>query len=363
MIITTSSAAAAAAAVAAAALALLAPASARNINADYCKHAQTACIVVGPTQKYTTIQSAVASLDDTTPYTIVVQSGVYHEQVNVTRTGPLTLRGETTQSEDIAFNTVNITWSAAAGTGNNLTDNAYSSVLTVAPNLNASLTGSGPTGFPVLPNNPFGNVDFRAHNINFENKFSDHSSGPALALSVGYSNSSFYRCGFYSFQDTLYVGKLANAYFKENIIAGQTDFFYGFGTAWVENSTVVLRNCGGGITAWKGTNTTFTNKYGVYIHNSAVVRANSSLAITGNAILPAGYIKWSATDNRINNQTFMAEYSTYGPGFNATARAANAGIGMVLTHAEYSPYSSPDRVFQFPFTSVEGNTAWLSGDR
>jgi hypothetical protein len=35
-------------------------------------------------------------------------------------------------------------------------------------------------------------------------------------------------------------------------VAGQTDFFYGFGTCWVTNSEVTLRGCGGGITAWKG---------------------------------------------------------------------------------------------------------------
>lgn len=59
----------------------------------------------------------------------------------------------------------------------------------------------------------------------------------------------------------MYIGKLGNAYFYKNEIAGQTDFFYGFGTAWIQSSLVTLRNCGGGITAWKGTNTTFVNKY------------------------------------------------------------------------------------------------------
>jgi hypothetical protein len=38
----------------------------------------------------------------------------------------------------------------------------------------------------------------------------------------------------------------------ESEVAGQTDFFYGFGTCWVTDSEVTLRGCGGGITAWKG---------------------------------------------------------------------------------------------------------------
>lgn len=61
--------------------------------------------------------------------------------------------------------------------------------------------------------------------------------------------------------EQVYIGKLGNAYFYKNEIAGQTDFLYGFGTAWIQSSLLTLRNCGGGITAWKGTNTTFVNKY------------------------------------------------------------------------------------------------------
>jgi len=120
----------------------------------------------------------------------------------------------------------------------------------------------------------------------------------------------------------VYVGKLGNAYMYGCIIGGQTDFFYGFGTLWVDKSNVQLRGCGGGITAWKGTNTTFENKYGVYIHNSNVAKANSTLNIThqcalgrpwnaqhrsifandylDDSIRPSGYIQWSATDPRVN---------------------------------------------------------------
>ncbi|EME88625.1 carbohydrate esterase family 8 protein [Pseudocercospora fijiensis CIRAD86] len=56
----------------------------------------------------------------------------------------------------------------------------------------------------------------------------------------------------------VYVGKLGNVYMFGSIVAGQTDFLYGFGTLWIEKSRLLLRSCGGGITAWKGTNTTNT---------------------------------------------------------------------------------------------------------
>lgn len=47
-------------------------------------------------------------------------------------------------------------------------DDAQSAVLLVAPSSNASLIGAGPTGAPLQP--LFGNSDFKAYNIDFENR-------------------------------------------------------------------------------------------------------------------------------------------------------------------------------------------------
>lgn len=96
------------------------------------------------------------------------------------------------------------------------------------------------------------------------------------------------------------------------------------------NSHILLRSCGGGITAWKGTNTTFPNKYGVYIVDSNVSRANNTLidivhtcplgrpwnaqhrsvfahTFLDDSILPAGYVAWSVTEPRVNySEWFLA---------------------------------------------------------
>lgn len=334
-------------------------------------------LLVGPSAQYKTIQSAASSLpDDNSTAYILIQSGNYTEQANVTRAAPVYLLGQTQNPKNNSQNTVSVVWAAVASTG----DNAFTSTLTVAPNLAAALTGSGPTGYAVPPDNPFGNTDFRSYNLNFINDAFPYSATPSLALSMGYANAGFYYCGFYSYQDTIYVGKVGSAYFYKNTIAGQTDFFYGFGTAWIQSSDVLLRSCGGGITAWKGTNTTFANKYGVYIHDSNVIKANSSLNITGkcalgrpwnaqhrsifannyldDSIQPNGYIDWSSTDPRINNYTFQAEYQDRGPGFNLTARQANYPITLELTNAQYAPYDTPEKVFQYPDGRF-GNTAWI----
>jgi hypothetical protein len=63
----------------------------------------------------------------------------------------------------------------------------------------------------------------------------------------------------------------------DSIVAGQTDFLYGFGTLFVDRSTLLMRGCGGGVTAWKGTNTTFANKYGVYISDTNIIATNTTV--------------------------------------------------------------------------------------
>ncbi|EAW15330.1 uncharacterized protein ACLA_059970 [Aspergillus clavatus NRRL 1] len=60
-----------------------------------------------------------------------------------------------------------------------------------------------------------------------------------------------------------YVGKLGNAYFYDN--------------PSIKRPHSPCAAVVGGITAWKGTNTTFENKYGVYIVDSQVLAANSSI--------------------------------------------------------------------------------------
>ncbi|KAK3941948.1 pectinesterase [Diplogelasinospora grovesii] len=342
---------------------------------------------------FTSIQAAIDSLGNSSaPAHILIAPGNYTEQLNVTRSGPLTLIGMSTRPwkgqayADIdvnatAANDVQVWWNSANHDAI-FTDNVFTGVLTVGPTLNATLTGSGPTGFPVPADTPFGCSDFRAYNIDFRNEFAPYSDGPAHAVGVSRANAGFYSCGLYSWQDTLYVGKLGNAYFYDTIIAGQTDFLYGFGTAYIEKSTLSLRSCGGGITAWKGTNTTFDNKYGVYIDKTQLIAANYTIAqkIKGQCALgrpwnaqhrsvfmdsyfdasikPAGYIQWGSTDPRVNNYTFMATWDDYGPGYNETAERLSNGVTLVLTDEQVAAYRYPVDVFQSPDGSP-GNVGWI----
>ncbi|KAJ5594411.1 Pectinesterase catalytic [Penicillium hispanicum] len=354
-------------------------------TASHCSPNTTIVAANDTRAHFATIQAAINSLpNDTSTQTILILAGSYKEQLNITRTGPITLLGETTSPTDAGQNRVTITWAAANvdGTGQSV-DNVYSSVMIVAPTLDASLTGSGTTGFDVPLDTPFGNRNFRVYNVDFTNTWAPYSDGPAHALSFSRANGGFYYCGFYSYQDTIYVGKLGNAYFYKSILAGQTDFLYGFGTAWIQSSDVRLRGCGGGITAWKGTNTTFENKYGVYIVDSNVRAANASVApsIKGacalgrpwnsqhrsifantyedGSIEASGYTNW--LDNGVARYepgvTLMAEYKANGPGFNATGRVAG-GIDTLLSAKAYEAYSSPQKVFQDQ-TGALGDVQWI----
>jgi hypothetical protein len=134
--------------------------------------------------------------------------GNYIEQLNVTRSAPLTILGQTKTPNEQSDNTVTVHW-ASANSKSRYTDNAFTSVLTVAPNLAASLTGSGPTGYTVPADTPFGNIDFRAYNIDFRNVYSEFSDGPSLAVSVSRANAGFYFSGFYSYQDTVTISQIA----------------------------------------------------------------------------------------------------------------------------------------------------------
>lgn len=158
-----------------------------------------------PSANYTTIQAALNALpDNNTTQTILILPGTYNEQLNITRSGPITLLGSTSSPTDATKNLVTITWAAGNtdNTGQSV-DNVFSSVMVVAPTLDASLTGSGTTGYPVPEGTPFGNRDFRVYNVDFRNLWAEYSDGPAHALSFSRANGGFYFCGFYSYQDTV----------------------------------------------------------------------------------------------------------------------------------------------------------------
>ncbi|KAJ7872136.1 pectin lyase-like protein [Mycena olivaceomarginata] len=300
-----------------------------------------------PHTQFTSIQAAIQSLPPTGAATILIAQGVYHETVNVTRSAPLTLLGQlpsTAVARAAPFanasspnmNLVQVFQTNFVMPGE---DDAASAVLTVAPNGAGGLIGAGPTGAPLQP--VFGNTDFKAYNIDFQNRAATFAISQALATDISYANASFYGCSFASFQDTWYTGRNGSTYVVDSVIFGQTD------CAWFQNVILANRACGGGLVAWKGTNQTDApgNRYGAYISDSQIIRspdANSSTSTTGLCFLgrpwndlattvylstfmdasvrPAGWEPFDSARPVIANTTFYAEFNSTGPGGNTSQR-------------------------------------------
>ncbi|KAJ6584525.1 carbohydrate esterase family 8 protein [Mycena capillaripes] len=339
-----------------------------------------------PHTKFTTIQAAIASLyrpslfsfdghktdlpsPQTGAATILIAQGSYQETINVTRTGPLTLLGQlpstaVAQAKPFAnassanMNLVQIWNTNFVMTGQ---DDASSAVLTVAPNLAGALIGAGPTGAPLQP--AFGNIDFKAYNLDFQNRAANFAISQALVTDISYANASFYGCAFASFQDTWYTGRNASTYVVDSVIFGQTDYLFGFGTAWFQNIILANRACGGGIVAWKGTNLTDApgNRYGAYISSSQIIRspdANATTATNGLCFLgrpwndlattvylstvmdasvrPVGFEPFDSARPVIANTTFYAEFNSTGPGGNTSQRVA---IEHILTATQAKTFT------------------------
>ncbi|KAG8854802.1 hypothetical protein FRB96_007331 [Tulasnella sp. 330] len=322
------------------------PAKVQGTQLANCPNGTVYVSQTDPEARYGSIQAAVESLPaDDSSQVILIGPGNYHEVINVTRVGPLTMLGMTEFPQDWSQNLVHI-WNR-------------------------------PLGAP-LPTT-FGNVDFKAYNLDIANRatvngveIKTKDTGPSAALFVAAANASFYSCSFFSYQDTLYVGHNGSAVFWGGEVRGSTDYLYGFGTAWFEGTTMASRSNGGGITAWKGAYG-YENTYGVYQNNGRLIQAedaekdlthlcalgrpwnNASRSIYQNTemsdiVLPEGFIIWSATDPRVfPNLTFFGEFDSFGPGFNATAR--NRTVETLFTPAEARGYSF-EKVFG-------GKPAWV----
>lgn len=273
---------------------------------------------------------------------ILIGAGDYHETVNITRKAPLTLLGQLPASALLSLARpappplVHIWDNKYIGQRPGM-DDADTATLLVAPNYNGSLIGAGTTGAPLQPE--FGNVDFKAYNLAIENRAANYAIAQALATDISYANASFYGCAFASYQDTWYTGRNASTYVVDSTIYGQTDYLFGFGTAWFQNVTLANRACGGGIVAWKGSNQSdaLGNRYGAYIADSQIIRsldANITTNITDlcylgrpwnddattvylrtymeDVVRPVGFTPFSTARPTIMNTTYYAEYDSYG---------------------------------------------------
>ncbi|KAJ3038275.1 hypothetical protein HDV00_000872 [Rhizophlyctis rosea] len=255
--------------------------------------------------EYSTVQAAVNSLDSTSDKTIFIYPGTYNEQVLITRSGPLTIRGYTTDTATYTANQVTITNNVNAATAGN---NDSSGTLRVKKN------------------------NFKMYNVNVKNTIGK-SGGQALALSAYGTQQGYYACSFTGYQDTLMPNE-GTQFFGGCYIEGATDFIFGQRAQSYFYKNIIAPVNGGYITA-NGRDS--TSNPSNYVFDSCTIQAASSApsSITGtvylgrpwrayartvfkfcslsNIVAAAGWHEWGSAQPDTTH-LFYGEYKNTGPG-------------------------------------------------
>ncbi|KAG6867805.1 hypothetical protein C0993_010831 [Termitomyces sp. T159_Od127] len=276
--------------------------------------------------EFSTLAAAVASLpNDNSVQSIFIFPGIYTEQVDITRSGPLTIYGYTTDTQSYSQNEV-----------------------TLQAGVDATSAGSDDASGTLRIHKD----DFNMYNVNVKNTF-----GPgvqAIAISQYGSRVGLYACGFFGYQDTLYANEGTQVYLK-NYIEGAVDFIFGrHGLAFFSGNTIAVAGPGC-ITA----NGRESDDDGSYVFDSnEIILASDAMSGTAdkvffgrpwgafakvifkntNVVAPLNNALWSVWnpgDERISNVT-MADFQSFGPGVQDADRPS---FVTELTSSEAAAFS------------------------
>ncbi|KAK1233364.1 hypothetical protein PQX77_003473 [Marasmius sp. AFHP31] len=188
--------------------------------------------------EFKTIQSAVNSLpNDSSSRSIFLYPGTYTEQVYITRSGPLTIYGYTSDTSSYTGNQANIAFGLGADQAGS---NDASGTLRIHKD------------------------NFKMYNVNVRNT---RGKGiQAIALSQYGNRAGFYGCGFYGYQDTMLVNQGTQVYLK-GYIEGRTDFIFGlYGQVYFGGNTIAVS--GPGYITASGRD---SNDVGSYVFNANTI--------------------------------------------------------------------------------------------
>ncbi|RUS26996.1 pectin lyase fold/virulence factor [Jimgerdemannia flammicorona] len=305
-----------------------------------------------------TISAALTNLpSDGQLYTLLIESGVYNEQVWVNRSNVI-LRSCGTTSKKVV-----VQYAYGVSTSGRFSD-AVTSVLLVA------------------------RTNVSAYDIAFNNINPQAKNTAALALTVNFNaqHAGFYGCSFFGFQDTVLINMGSQAYFEKCYIEGSVDFIWGYGKAYFKNCTIGS-NSAGYVTAHNRANATADGGF-IFDHctikpvmssfpaltNYTIAYANLSTAYsTRRTFLGRPYSQyarvvylesyldshlnvsrwtvWNLNDTRTGNPgaytVLFGEYMNYGPGSNSTPAAFATTLGSAAAK-------------QFSLSSFfKNDTAWI----
>ncbi|KAJ7697619.1 pectinesterase [Mycena rosella] len=276
--------------------------------------------------EFATLTAALKSLpNDSSARSIFIFPGTYAEQIDITRSGPLTIYGYTTDTSTYTGNQAILTAGVPASTAGS--DDA-SGTLRIHKD------------------------DFQMYNINVKNTFGPGSQ--AIAISQYGSRAGLYACGFFGYQDTLYANAGTQVYLK-GYIEGAVDFIFGReGLAYFGGNTIAVS--GPGCITASGRESSDSGSY-VFNQNTVILASDAASGTSGkiflgrpwgdfakvifkNTVITAPMNKalwsvWSTDDPRTDNILF-AEFNTTGTGSSGASRPSFA---TVLTTTEASSFS------------------------
>ncbi|GJP81230.1 hypothetical protein CLOP_g11395 [Closterium sp. NIES-67] len=270
--------------------------------------------VVGPGEKYNTVEGALSAAPKDGRFVIFIRAGTYRESI-IFRNKGLIMVGE---GSDRTI----ITGSKSAGSGST----TYRSA-TIGANKER----------------------FCALGIRFEN-----TAGPenhqAVAMRASGDRSAFFECAFEANQDTLYVDA-GRQYYKDCYIGGTIDFIFGDAAVVIDNPTIVVHKSSSfsTITASGRESETPT---GIVIRNAKISTdsgamdvylgrpwKNCARTVFVNCYMPAelerdGWSTWGGDTK--GSCLYYAEKGSTGPGYSAS-RASWVHPGIISDASQFDP--------------------------
>jgi len=276
--------------------------------------------------EFATITAALNSLpNDSSSRSVFIFPGTYTEQIDITRSGPLTIYGFTTDTSTYTGNQVII---AAAGNATAAGSDDASGTLRIHKN------------------------DFHMYNVNVKNTLG--KGVQAIAISQYGSRVGLYACGFFGYQDTLYANQGTQVYLK-GYIEGAVDFIFGrLGSAYFGGNTIAVSGPGCISASGRISNDTFSY---VFNQNTIVLASDAASGTSGNIFLgrPWGdfakvifkntainvpmnkalWSVWQPTDPRTDDILF-GDFNTTGTGSSGAVRPSFA---TALTASQAATFS------------------------
>ncbi|KAJ7125788.1 carbohydrate esterase family 8 protein, partial [Mycena crocata] len=287
--------------------------------------------------QFSTVQAAINSLpNDSSARTIFIFPGTYSEQVSITRVGPTTILGSTTDTTSYTSNSVTITHSlSAAAAGSD------------------DLSGT----FRVHKDN------FAMYNVNVRNTFGPGSQ--ALALSSYGTNVGYYGSAFFGYQDTVLANQ-GNQFFGVCYIEGAVDYIFGQHARVFFQRNVIASVAAGAITADGPTSASDASMF-VINHSTIQQSSAATSSLTGKVFLGRPWTQWarvvytSCDMGALINSAGWEIWNTATPNTAAVtfAEFASTGAGAGGTRASFSKKLSSNTGFMAADVLGSNWTSWV----